>query len=96
VPIIESEDDAERRAAGELRDALDEKIAGRTNGVDVWTQAIVRDKPAEAVADYMRQSGFAEIAVPQGSLDRLHELLTDDEGQDALDGSLAPVLVLPA
>jgi hypothetical protein len=96
VPIIESEDDVARRAAGELRDTLDAKIGGSANGIEVWTQAIVRDKPAEAVADYVRQSGFAEVAVPEGSLDRLHELLTDDDGQDALDGSLAPVVVLPA
>jgi hypothetical protein len=96
VPIFEEEDEVERRIAGELRDRLDERLTGMQNGIAVWTQAIVRDKPATAVADYVRVSDFAEVAVSRGSLSRLHELLTDDAGQDALDGTLAPVIVLPA
>jgi hypothetical protein len=96
VPVFEDEDDVERRIAGELRDTLDESLTGMQNGIAVWTQAIVRDKPATAVAEYVRASDFAEVAVPRRSLSRLHELLTDDAGQDALDGSLAPVIVLPA
>jgi nucleotide-binding universal stress UspA family protein len=96
VPIMESEGDVERRIAGELRDALDERVGALQNGIRIWTQAIVRDRPATAVADYVRASDFEEVAVPRRSLDRLHELLTDPSGQDALDGSLAPVIVLPA
>jgi hypothetical protein len=33
--------------------------------------------------------------VPRASLDRLHELLTDEDGDDVLDGNIAPVIVLP-
>jgi hypothetical protein len=96
VPILESEDETERRIAGELRDTLDEHVAAMQNGIRIWTQAIVRDRPAEAVAEYVRASDFEEVAVPRRSLARLHDILTDGAGQDALDGTLAPVIVLPA
>jgi hypothetical protein len=96
LPVIEHEDEAERRFAGELRDILDERIGALQDSIRIWTQAIVRERPAEAVAEYVRASDFAEVAVPRRSLPRLHELLTDPAGQDALDGSLAPVIVLPA
>jgi hypothetical protein len=96
VPIMESEGEAESRFAGELRDALDSHVARAENGIRIWTQAIVRDRPAEAVANYVRASDFEELTVPRRSLPRLHELLTDPAGQDALDGTLAPVIVLPA
>ena len=71
-------------------------MAALENGIRMWTQAIVRDRPAQAVAEYVRSSDFAEVAVPRRSLARLHELLTDNRGQDALDGNLVPVIVLPA
>ncbi len=96
VPILESEDETERRIAGQLRDILDERVGALHNGIRIWTQAIVRNQPAEAVAEYVRASDFAEVTVPRRSLLRLHELLTDAAGQDALDGSLAPVIILPA
>jgi hypothetical protein len=96
VPILEGEDATERRIAGELRDVLDERVGALQNGIRIWTQAIVRDQPAVAVAEYVRATDFAEVAVPRRSLPRLHALLTDTAGQDALDGTLAPVIVLPA
>jgi hypothetical protein len=96
VPVIEAEDETERRIAGELRDVLDERIGALQDTIRIWSQAIVRVQPAEAVAEYVRASDFAEVAVARRSLPRLHELLTDQTGQDALDGSLAPVIVLPA
>jgi hypothetical protein len=96
APVLEATADTESRVAGELRDALDARVAKLDkDGVDIWTQAIVRDEPAEAVAEYARASGFAEVAVSRKSLDRLHELLTDKDGSDVLDGSIAPVILLP-
>lgn len=96
VPEVESEDATERRVAGDLRDKLDEKVAEFDAGdVEVWTQAIVRDEPAEAVANYIRSSDVTQIAVPRRSLPRLHELLRK-HGEDPLDGKVTPLIILPA
>lgn len=97
VPVIESEDATERRVAGELRDELDEHTAGlNNNGVPIWTQAIVRDAPAEAVAAYIRSSDVNRIVIPRSSMDRIRELLDGGEGKQTLNGELAPVIVLPS
>jgi hypothetical protein len=93
VPVFEADDATERRVAGELRDQLDEQVATFDSGdIELWTQAIVRDEPAEAVAAYVRSSDVERIAVPRASLPRLRELL----GVSAMDGGLAPVILLPS
>jgi hypothetical protein len=90
-PRFESDDATERRAAGDLRDQLDDQIETlRADDIELWTQAIVRDEPAEAVAAYIRSSDIERIAVPRASVPRLRELL----GESTLDGRLAPVIVL--
>jgi nucleotide-binding universal stress UspA family protein len=97
VPVLESDDATERRVAGELRDELDEHTARLDDdGVPIWTQAIVRDAPAEAVAEYIRSSDVNRIAIPRSSMDRIREMLTGSEGKRTLDGELAPVIVLPS
>jgi nucleotide-binding universal stress UspA family protein len=97
VPVFESNDATERRVAGELRDRLDEQAAElREDHVELWTQAIVRDAPGEAVAAYVRSSDIARIALPRSSLPRLREMLDGSGGKDAIEGRLAPVIVLPA
>jgi hypothetical protein len=90
-PRFESDDATERRMAGELRDRLDEQVANLAEDeIELWTEAIVRDAPAEAVAAYIRSSDIERVAVPRASLPRLRELL----GAGMLDGRLAPVVVL--
>ena len=97
VPVIESEDATERRVAGELRDRLDQHAAEmKDDDVEIWTQAIVRDEPAEAVASYVRSSDVGRIVLPRSSLDRIRELLAGRDGDDTLEGRLAPVIVLPS
>jgi hypothetical protein len=92
-PQFESDDATERRVAGDLRDQLDSQVeALKTDGIELWTQAIVRDEPAEAVAAYIRSSDIERVVVPRASLPRLHELL----GENTLNGRLAPVIVLSA
>ena len=97
VPVFESTDNTEARVAGELRDRLDEHLAEfEDDEVELWTQAIVRDAPGEAVAAYVRSSDVARIVLPRSSLTRLQKLLEGSDGQDTLRGRLAPVIVLPA
>jgi nucleotide-binding universal stress UspA family protein len=97
VPVFESDDDTEARVAGELRDRLDEHLAEfEEDEVELWTQAIVRDAPGEAVAAYVRSSDVARIVLPRSSLTRLQKLLEGSDGKDTLQGRLAPVIVLPA
>ena len=97
VPVFESDEDTEARVAGELRDRLDEHLAEfEDEEVELWTQAIVRDAPGEAVAAYVRSSDVARIVLPRSSLTRLQKLLEGSDGQDTLRGRLAPVIVLPA
>jgi nucleotide-binding universal stress UspA family protein len=96
LPVLESEDDTDARVAGELRDSLDEHAAkADTSGIDVWTQAIVRDEPGEAVAEYVRSSDIDRIVFPRSALQRLREMLKGHDGMDAIEGRLAPVIVLP-
>lgn len=96
VPVIESEDATERRVAGDLRDELDEHTAKFDGDLPIWTQAIVRDAPAEAVAAYIRSSDIGRIAIPRSSMDRMRQLLAGHEGKQTLDGKLAPVILLPS
>ena len=97
IPVLETDDDTERRVAGELRDSLDQHTAhADLDGLDVWTQAIVRDEPGEAVANYVRSSDIDRIVVPRSSLEHIRELLERDSGGETLDGTLAPVIVLPS
>jgi nucleotide-binding universal stress UspA family protein len=97
VPIIESDDATERRVAGELRDELDQHTARLdSRGVEIWTQAIVRDAPGEAVAAYVRSSDVNRIVLPRSSIDRIRELLDGTDGKKTLEGELAPVIILPS
>lgn len=96
LPVLESEDDTDARVAGDLRDSLDEHTAkADTGGIDIWTQAIVRDELGEAVAEYVRSSDIDRIVYPRSAMPRLREMLKNHEGLDAIEGRLAPVIVLP-
>ena len=93
---METDDDTDARVAGELRDSLDKQTAkADTSGIDIWTQAIVRDELGEAVAEYVRSSDIDRIVYPRSAMPRLRELLKNREGLDAIEGRLAPVVVLP-
>jgi hypothetical protein len=96
VPIMESDEETDARVAGELRDSLDEQAAmADTSGIDLWTQAIVRDEPGAAVAEYVRSSDIDRIVFPRSAVQKLRDLFQDRGGMDAIEGRLAPVIVLP-